>query len=267
VDGNVYLRCWGDYYRYSLVVTEGPEASLGRMAWRTNSQAALEAAAERIEATGVQGTWTAGGHGYGKAYEFTGPFGHHMRMFYEVEKFVAEPGFKSTYPDRPERRSSHAAAPRFLDHVTVATSHVRAFAKRYNEALGFRGMAFVDLDEAPITVFSVLTTNEIPTTLALSWTLPTTPAASTTSPSGWTPPRTCSAPPTPRITATATFPSRQRAPRASLPPTPPQTLLARHHPTGHCTLKTSRRTGAAPHHLLRRFEQPGPRRHSRCGRR
>ena len=47
VDGNVYLRCWGDYYRYSLVVTEGPEASLGRMAWRTNSQAALEAAAQR----------------------------------------------------------------------------------------------------------------------------------------------------------------------------------------------------------------------------
>ena len=55
VDGNVYLRCWGDYYRYSLVVTEGPEAALGRMAWRTNSQAALEAAAARVEATGVQG--------------------------------------------------------------------------------------------------------------------------------------------------------------------------------------------------------------------
>ena len=35
VAGNVYLRCWGDYYRYSLVITEGPEASLGRMAWRT----------------------------------------------------------------------------------------------------------------------------------------------------------------------------------------------------------------------------------------
>ena len=160
VDGNVYLRCWGDYYRYSLVITEGPEASLGRMAWRTNSQAALEAAAARVEATGVQGSWTAGGHGFGKAYEFTGPYGHHMRLFYDVEKFVAEPGFESTYPDRPERRSSHAAAPRFLDHVTVASSDVRGFAKWYNEALGFRVMAFVDLDEAPITVFSVLTTNE-----------------------------------------------------------------------------------------------------------
>src|SRR6476660_1894917 len=112
VDGNVYLRCWGDYYRYSLVITEGPEASLGRMAWRATSQAALEAAAQRVEATGVQGSWTAGGHGYGKSYEFTGPYGHPMRLFFDVEKFVAEPGFESTYPDRPERRSSHAAAPR-----------------------------------------------------------------------------------------------------------------------------------------------------------
>ena len=160
VNGNVYLRCWGDYYRYSLVITEGPEASLGRMAWRTNSQEALEAAAQRIEATGVQGTWTAGGHGFGKAYEFTGPYGHHMRLLYDVDKFVAEAGYESTYPDRPERRSNHAAAPRFLDHVTVATQDVRGFAKWYNEALGFRVMAFVDLDEAPITVFSVLTTNE-----------------------------------------------------------------------------------------------------------
>jgi catechol 2,3-dioxygenase len=158
--GSVYLRCWGDYYRYSLVVTPGEEPALGRMAWRTTSQEALEAAAQRVEAAGVQGGWSAGGSGYGKAYEFTGPYGHPMRLVYDVEKYAAEPGFESIYPDRPERRSSHAAAPRFLDHVTVAASDVRGFAKWYSEALGFRVMAFTDLDEAPITVFSVLTTNE-----------------------------------------------------------------------------------------------------------
>lgn len=160
VDGNIYLRCWGDYYRYSLVLTSGAEAALGRMAWRTTSSAALEAAAERIEASGIHGTWTPGGHGYGKAYEFTGPYGHHMRLFYEVERYVAEPGFASQFPDRPEKRSSHAAAPRFLDHITVAASDVRGFSAWHHETLGFRVMAFVDLDEAPITVFSVLTTNE-----------------------------------------------------------------------------------------------------------
>ncbi len=159
-EGKIYLRCWGDYYRYSLVVVPGEDASLARMAWRTNSPAALEAAAAQVEANGVQGVWSEGGLGYGRAYEFTGPYGHHMRLTYDVERFSAEEEFASTYPDRPEKRSSHAAAPRFLDHVTVASSDVRGFADWYNKALDFRIMAFTELDEAPITVFSVLTTNE-----------------------------------------------------------------------------------------------------------
>jgi catechol 2,3-dioxygenase len=66
----------------------------------------------------------------------------------------------SIYPDRPSRRSRIAGAPRQLDHVTVATSDVDAFAKWYNDVLGFRIMARTVLDEAPISVFSVLTTNE-----------------------------------------------------------------------------------------------------------
>ncbi|WP_026821123.1 VOC family protein [Arthrobacter castelli] len=160
IDGTIYLRCWGDYYRYSLVVTDGDEPGLVRMAWRTASEAALETAAKNIAAAGTEGHWTDGGNGYGKAYEFVGPYGHPMRLVYELEKFEAEPGFASIYPDRPEKRSRHACAPRFLDHVTVAASDVRGFAKWYNEVLGFRIMAFTDLDEAPITVFSVLTTNE-----------------------------------------------------------------------------------------------------------
>ena len=37
VDGAVYLRCWGDYYAYSLVILPGDEPSLATMAWRTSS--------------------------------------------------------------------------------------------------------------------------------------------------------------------------------------------------------------------------------------
>ncbi|MCC9204240.1 VOC family protein [Arthrobacter sp. zg-Y769] len=160
LDGVSYLRCWGDHYRYSLVVRPGEEPSLANMAWRTASAEALEAAAANVEAAGVQGEWIPGGHAHGKAYQFTGPYGHPMKLFYEVEPYVAEPGLASIYPDRPERRSSHAAAPRFLDHVTVASSDVTGFADWYSAVLGFRIMAFTTLDEAPITVFSVLTTNE-----------------------------------------------------------------------------------------------------------
>lgn len=159
-DGNVYLRCWGDYYTYSLVVVPGDEPSLHRMAWRTTSIAALEAAAARIEEKGIIGTWSAGGSGYGKAYEFVGPYGHPMRLVYELDRYEATPENASVYPDRPERRSDHAGAPRFLDHVTITASDVRGFCEWYSEVLGYRTMAYTQLDEAPITIFGVLTTNE-----------------------------------------------------------------------------------------------------------
>ena len=123
------------------------------MAWRTESAAALDAAVAKIEAAGSKGVWKDRGVSHGRSYEFTGPYGHPMKLIWDVKRFQADPEFASTYPDRPEKRSSHAAAPRFLDHVTVACSDVRGFATWYSDTLGFRTMAFTDLDEAPITVF------------------------------------------------------------------------------------------------------------------
>jgi catechol 2,3-dioxygenase len=159
IDGAVYLRCWGDYYRYSVVVLPGDEPSLATMAWRTSSPEALEEAARAVEAAGVQGEWFDG-HAIGRAYRFTGPWGHEMTLHWDAEHVHAEGETASIYPDRPNRRSRVAGAPRQLDHITVATSDVDGFAKWYSDVLGFRIMARTLLDEAPISVFSVITTNE-----------------------------------------------------------------------------------------------------------
>ncbi|BDZ44446.1 VOC family protein [Naasia aerilata] len=159
VDGAVYLRCWGDYYAYSVVVVPGDEPSLETMAWRVSSPEALQEAAKRVEAAGVTGGWVDG-YKIGRAYRFTGPWGHSMTLHWDVERHQAPGSVASIYPDRPEKRSKVAGAPRQLDHVTVATSDVDAFAAWYNDVLGFRIMARTVLDEAPISVFSVLTTNE-----------------------------------------------------------------------------------------------------------
>lgn len=159
-NGNVYLRCWGDYYAYSVVVVPGSEPSLETMAWRTSSAEALVEAAKRIEAAGVQGEWLDDLPQIGRAYRFTGPWGHSMTLHWDATRHQAPGHVASIYPDRPEKRSKVAGAPRQLDHVTIATSDVDAFAAWYNEVLGFRIMAKTVLDEAPISVFSVLTTNE-----------------------------------------------------------------------------------------------------------
>src|ERR1700712_1070259 len=60
IGDDVYLRCWGDYYRYSVVVKPGAEASLATMAWRTSSAEALNEAVRRIEAAGATGEWAEG---------------------------------------------------------------------------------------------------------------------------------------------------------------------------------------------------------------
>jgi catechol 2,3-dioxygenase len=159
VDGAVYLRCWGDYYAYSLVVLPGDEPTLATMAWRTSSAEALDEAVKRIEAAGIEGEWVDA-HKIGRAYHFVGPQGHDMTLHWDVTRHRPEARVASIYPDRPEKRSAVAGAPRQLDHVTVAARDVDAFAQWYNDVLGFRIMARTVLDEAPISVFSVLTTNE-----------------------------------------------------------------------------------------------------------
>lgn len=159
-NGKVYLRSWGDYYNYSLVIAQGPEPALNIMAWRTSSPEALEEAAKRVEAAGVTGEWIAEGHGHGRSYRFTGPWGHTMELFWDVEKYQAPEELRSVFPDRPEKRTQHAVGPRQLDHVTVAASDVRAFTEWYRDVLGFRIMAYTTLDDYPVTVFGVITTNE-----------------------------------------------------------------------------------------------------------
>ena len=159
IGDDVYLRCWGDYYRYSVVVKPGAEPSLDTAAWRTTSPEALEEAAKRIEAKGVKGEWVEG-HTIGRAYRFVGPQGHNLTLHWDVEHYKAPADQASIYPDRPSRRSRQLGAPRQLDHVTIAARDVDAFVAWYTEVLGFRFMARTVLDEAPISVFSVLTTNE-----------------------------------------------------------------------------------------------------------
>jgi catechol 2,3-dioxygenase len=159
-DGSVYLRCWGDHYAYSLIVSPGDGPSVKNMAWRTSSADALDEAARRVEAAGVTGSWSEGHHGHGRSYQFTGPYGHPMELVWDIAQYRATDEHASIFPDRPEKRSSHVAAPRFLDHVTVAAADVRGFCEWYNRVLDFRIMAYTTLDEVPVTVFGVLTTNE-----------------------------------------------------------------------------------------------------------
>lgn len=156
----VFMRSWCDYYEYSVVLRAGDQAGMVRMAWRTNSDEDLDLAVARIEATEYAGTWLEPADGLGRSYEFTGPYGHTMQLFWEVEHYTAEGDDASTYPDRPSKRTTTGFAPRQLDHVTIASRDVEGFANWYNEVLDFRIMGFAKLPQPRVTFFGVITTNE-----------------------------------------------------------------------------------------------------------
>ena len=106
--GKAYLRSWGDYTHHSVVISEGPEPALVEIGWRTTSAEALEEAARRVEDAGVTGEWSDSGPGRGRSYVFTGPWGHTIRLAWDIEQYEADDEHASIYPDRPERRSSVA---------------------------------------------------------------------------------------------------------------------------------------------------------------
>lgn len=144
---SVYLRCWGDFYAYSLVLTEGPEPALGHAAWRAWNAEQLEIAVASVEASGTRGEWIESSFGHGRAYRFTGPAGHPIELFWDVDRAVAPAGEESPYPERPQRAASHGIGVRLLDHVTVMAGDVKTTVHWLRDALDFRIMGGVA--EAP----------------------------------------------------------------------------------------------------------------------
>jgi catechol 2,3-dioxygenase len=155
-DGSAFLRCWGDEYRHSLVLTSSDAPGLGHAAWRTEGPEELD----EVVAAVPGGEWVDGSFGHGRAYRFEGPGGQTHEVLWDVERAVAPPGEESPYPGRVQRASEHGIGVRMLDHVTVTTPDVRSSVEWNRDHLGFRIMAGVEPAEGAPWVFSVVTTNE-----------------------------------------------------------------------------------------------------------
>jgi catechol 2,3-dioxygenase len=160
-DGDsVYLRCWGDFYAHSLILSASDTPGLGHAAWRSDGPEQLDEAVQRIEASGTAGEWIESSVGHGRAYRFEGPGGHINEVFWEVDRAVAPDGEESPYPDRPQRGGARGMGVRIVDHLTVTTPDVQAVSAWYHDVLGFRTMAYIEPAPGAPWVFSVNTTNE-----------------------------------------------------------------------------------------------------------
>jgi catechol 2,3-dioxygenase len=161
-EGNsVYLRCWGEWFHNSVILTEGPEPTLVHIGWRTEGQAELEQAAKVLEDSGVGEGWVEQSVGHGPAYRFRVPGGGINEIYWEAERYTAPEHMRSTFPNRPQRYTGRGVACRQLDHVTMPTKDLRQDVKFWRDVLGFRFMEYAVLDEdRDHMFFAEMSTNE-----------------------------------------------------------------------------------------------------------
>jgi catechol 2,3-dioxygenase-like lactoylglutathione lyase family enzyme len=87
--GSVYLRGWGDYQRYSLVLSESAQPGMAWLGLRASSQAALERRVATVAASGLGEGWSEGARGRGPSYGFRDPDGHRFELYYECDRYEA----------------------------------------------------------------------------------------------------------------------------------------------------------------------------------
>jgi catechol 2,3-dioxygenase len=144
---SVFLRGWGDYQRYSLVLTEAPQAGLAWLGLRAWTPEALERRVAAVEAAGLGIGWTEGARGRGPGYRFRDPDGHTFELYYDVERYSAPEPLKPSLKNQPQRNMGRGAAVKRLDHVNVLAADVRPNREFCVDQLGYRLYERVELDD------------------------------------------------------------------------------------------------------------------------
>ncbi len=116
--GNVFLKCWDEWDKYSVVLTPSDQAGMNHVAYKVRDDGDLDVLQKRIEASGIQtsvlpeGTLPA----TGRMLKFNLPSGHEMRLYAMKECVGIDVG--SINPD-PWPDDIHGAGAHWLDHVLL----------------------------------------------------------------------------------------------------------------------------------------------------
>ena len=116
--GNVYLKCWDEWDKYSLILTPSDQAGMNHIAYKVENDADLDALQKRIEAYGIktqvlpEGTLPS----TGRMLQFQLPSGHDMRLYAMKEYVGTEVG--TVNPD-PWPDNITGAGVHWLDHALL----------------------------------------------------------------------------------------------------------------------------------------------------
>jgi catechol 2,3-dioxygenase len=86
--GNIYLKCWDEVDKYSVILTKADTAGMDHIAYKVASEAELNQYAQRIRDYGIEVVEEPAGTllSCGPSLKFTLPSGHVMRLYAEKEQ-------------------------------------------------------------------------------------------------------------------------------------------------------------------------------------
>lgn len=143
-DGNVYLKCWDEWDKYSLVLTPSDQAGMNHVAYKVEKDGDLDDLQAKIEAYGIatqmlpEGTMPA----TGRLLTFNMPSGHEMRLYAHKDYVGTDVG--TVNPD-PWPDDLAGAGAHWLDHCLLmcelnpetGVNHVAENTKFFTDVLDF----------------------------------------------------------------------------------------------------------------------------------
>jgi len=116
--GHVYLKCWDEWDKFSLILTASDRAGLNHIAYKVRSEADLDLLQPRIEAWGIPTTMLPEGTlpFTGRQLQFNLPSGHEMRLYATKELVGTDVGSLNPDPWPDDIKGSGA---HWLDHCLL----------------------------------------------------------------------------------------------------------------------------------------------------
>ncbi len=116
--GNVYLKCWDEWDKYSLILSPSDRAGLNHVAYKVEKESDLDELQKKIEAYGIRTEMLPEGTlpSIGRMLKFNLPSGHEMRLYAFKEYVGTDVGF--TNPD-PWPDDLKGAGVHWLDHCLL----------------------------------------------------------------------------------------------------------------------------------------------------
>ncbi|MGB0671636.1 MAG: catechol 2,3-dioxygenase, partial [Rhodospirillales bacterium] len=116
--GNIYLKCWDEWDKYSLVLTPSDTAGIVNIAYKVEKESDLDELKKRITDYGVQVTDLAAGDmkSVGRAIQFNLPSGHDMCLYAKKDVLGKKVGTTNPepWPDDVKGIKAH-----WLDHALL----------------------------------------------------------------------------------------------------------------------------------------------------